>query len=150
MSNVSEQKHARATAADPVAESGGYPGEGLGLPRAGNGSIASLGRRLGAIFVDWILCTFIAAALIRPIQADLGYWTLVVFALQDCLLTALTGFTVGKRLLGIRVARLDGKMVGAWGLARTILLLFVIPALLQDRDQRGLHDRASNTAVIRI
>jgi len=110
-----------------------------------------MGRRVGALFIDWLLCTFIVVALIRPAKADVEYWTLLVFAAQDFLLTALTGFTVGKRLLGIRVVRLDGKMIGPlWGLLRTVLLLTVIPPLLHDRDTRGLHDRASNTAVVRI
>jgi len=129
----------------------GYPGEDLGLPESGPGSISSMTRRIGAIFIDWLLCTFIVVAIIRPARPDVEYWTLLVFAVQDYLLTALTGFTIGKRLLGIRVARLDGKMVGLlWGLVRTILVLTVIPTLLLNRDLRGLHDRASNTAVLRI
>ena len=74
-----------------------------------------------------------------------------MFGVQDYLLTALTGFTIGKRLLRIRVVRLDGTMVGLlWGLLRTLLLLTVVPTLLMNRDLRGLHDRASNTAVLRI
>ena len=129
----------------------GYPGQDLGLPETGAGSVATLARRVGALFIDWLLCTFIVVALIRPRQADVEYWTLLVFAAQDFLLTALTGFTIGKRLLGIRVARLDGKMVGPlWGLLRTVLLLTVIPPLLHDRDSRGLHDRAANTVVVRL
>ncbi len=128
-----------------------YPGEGLGLPETGAGSIASMGRRLGAIFIDWLLCTFIVVAIIRPARPDVEYWTLLLFGAQDYLLTALTGFTIGKRLLRIRVARLDGRMIGLiWGLVRTVLLLTVIPTLLMNRDLRGLHDRASNTAVLRI
>lgn len=110
-----------------------------------------MSRRIAAIFIDWLLCTLIVVALIRPARADVGAWTLLVFAAEDFLLTALTGLTIGKRLLGIRVVRLDGKMIGPlWGLLRTVLLLTVIPALLLNRDLRGLHDRASNTAVVRI
>jgi uncharacterized RDD family membrane protein YckC len=109
-----------------------------------------MGRRIGALFIDWFLCGFVVAALIRPPYWQVQYWTLGLFAVQDLMLTALTGFTVGKRLLRIRVARLDGKMIGGWGLVRTILLLCVIPPLLQDRDLRGLHDRASNTVVVQI
>ena len=46
------------------------------------------------------------------------------FAAEIWLLTALTGFTLGKRLLGIRVARLDGQPVGLLSaLIRTVLLL---------------------------
>jgi uncharacterized RDD family membrane protein YckC len=67
------------------------------------------------------------------------------------LLTALTGFTVGKRLTGIRVIRLDGRPVGLWwSLVRTVLLLTVIPPLVYDRDLRGLHDKAANTVVVRV
>ncbi|HVB43913.1 MAG TPA: RDD family protein [Streptosporangiaceae bacterium] len=128
----------------------GYPGADLGRPATGHGAIAGSGRRIGAIFIDWILCTFIVLALIRPSRASVEYWTLLVFGVQDYVLTALTGFTIGKRLLQIRVVRLDGKLVGlGWGLLRTVLLLLAVPALLVNRDLRGLHDRAANTAVVR-
>jgi uncharacterized RDD family membrane protein YckC len=79
------------------------------------------------------------------------FWTLPVFAAETYLLTALTGVTVGKRLLGIRVMRLGGGPAGfGWALVRTVLLLAVVPALVTDRDLRGLHDRAANTVVVRI
>jgi uncharacterized RDD family membrane protein YckC len=123
-----------------------YPGEKFGLPEGGPRSVASMGRRAGALLIDWVLCTLIAVALFHD-----QYWTLAVFAVQDYLLTALAGMTLGKRLAGIRVARLDGKPVGLlWGLVRTVLLLTVIPPLVTDRDLRGLHDRAANTIVIRL
>jgi uncharacterized RDD family membrane protein YckC len=111
-----------------------------------------MARRVGAIFIDWLLCGFVAAALVRPhTQLDIQLWTLAIFALQDYLLTALTGFTIGKRLLSIRVVRFNNKIVGlGWALVRTLLLLTVIPALIVDRDLRGLHDRAANTAVVRV
>ena len=86
-----------------------------------------------------------------PAISHLQTWTLVVFAVETYVLTALTGVTLGKRLVRIRVARLDGKPVGfVWSLVRTLLLLTVIPPLVTDRDLRGLHDRAANTIVIRI
>jgi uncharacterized RDD family membrane protein YckC len=123
-----------------------YPGERLGLPEQGSGSVATIGRRLLALLADWLLCMVIALAAFRS-----QFWTLPIFAAETYLLTALTGVTVGKRLLGIRVARLDGRPVGfGWGLVRTILLLTVVPPLVTDRDLRGLHDRAANTVVVRI
>ena len=123
-----------------------YPGEKFGLPQDGPRSVAGMGRRVGALLIDWVVCTLIAVAVFHD-----QYWTLVVFAVQDYLLTALAGMTLGKRLTGIRVARLDGKPVGLlWGLVRTVLLLTVIPPLVTDRDLRGLHDRAANTIVIRL
>ncbi len=123
-----------------------YPGERFGLPDDGPRSVAGMGRRLGALLIDWFACSLIAVAAFHD-----QYWALAVFAVEDYLLTALTGLTLGKRLCGIRVARLDGRPVGlGWGLVRTLLLLTVIPPLVTDRDLRGMHDRAANTIVIRI
>jgi uncharacterized RDD family membrane protein YckC len=123
-----------------------YPGERLGLPQSGPGSVAGIGRRLGALMIDWLMCTAIALAAFHN-----QYFTIVVFAVEIYVLVALTGFTVGKRLLSLRVVRLDGKPVGLlWSLVRTILFLAVVPPLVFDQDQRGLHDKAANTAVIRI
>jgi uncharacterized RDD family membrane protein YckC len=129
----------------------GYPGAGIGFPEAGRGAIAGMARRIGAIFIDWLACTFIVLALIRPTQVQVEYWTLAIFAAQDFLFTWLTGFTLGKLLLRIRVVSLGGGMIGpVWAFVRTLLLLCVIPPLLTDRDLRGLHDRAANTAVVRL
>jgi uncharacterized RDD family membrane protein YckC len=126
--------------------SSGYPGEELGLPADGAGSVSRMGRRALALCIDWLLSTLIALSIARS-----QYWTIVVFAAEIYLLTALTGFTVGKRLLGIRVVRLDGKPIGLlWSLVRTLLLLLVVPPLVTDSDLRGLHDRAANTVVIKI
>lgn len=122
-----------------------YPGEKFGLPEDGPRSVAGMGRRLLALLIDWLASTAVALAIFRS-----AGWTLVVFSVEVYLLTALTGFTLGKRVLGIRVARLDGKPVGfGWALVRTILLITVIPPLVTDRDLRGLHDRAANTIVLR-
>jgi len=109
-----------------------------------------MSRRVGALFVDWLICWVIVVVAIRPYQADVAYWTLALFAAQDYVFTSLTGFTVGKQLFRIGVIRLDGSRIGPiWGLVRTLLLLTVIPPLLSDRDLRGLHDRAANTVVVR-
>jgi uncharacterized RDD family membrane protein YckC len=126
-------------------EEDAFPGQRFGLPEKGRGSVASIGRRLLALLLDWLLCTLIALAVFHS-----RWWTLPIFAVETYLLTALTGFTVGKRLLGIRVVRIDGRPVGfIWALVRTLLLLAVVPALITDRDLRGLHDRAANTIVIK-
>ena len=123
-----------------------YPGERLGLPEQGPMSVARMGRRLGALLVDWLICSIIALAALHS-----QYWTIAVFAAEVYLLTALTGFTLGKRLAGIRVVRLDSKPVGfGWALVRTLLLLSVVAPLVTDGDLRGLHDRAANTVVVTI
>jgi len=122
-----------------------YPGQEFGLPETGSGSVSGIGRRLGALLIDWLLCEIIAVAAFGT-----QYLTIAVFAAEVWILTSLTGFTIGKRLLGIRVVRIDGRPVGfIWAFVRTLLFLCVIPPLVYDRDLRGLHDRASNTIVIR-
>jgi uncharacterized RDD family membrane protein YckC len=136
-----------------------YPGQRFGLPETGTGSIAGWSRRFGALLIDWFVCSLIAIAFIYHPSAGHAVdvfseprpWTPLVFGIQDFLLTATTGLTLGKRLLGLRVIRLDGKPVGfARAFARTVLLMLVLPALMMDRDLRGLQDKAANTAVVRI
>lgn len=123
-----------------------YPGRDLGLPEAGPGSVSGIGRRLGALIIDWLACTLISLAIFRT-----QTWTIVFFAAETWLLTSLTGLTLGKRLTGIRVARLDNRPVGlVAGLLRTVLLLLVVPPLVFDRDLRGLHDKAARTVVLRM
>ncbi len=136
---------AQQTAGVP-AKDATYPGKGLGLPEYGPMSVASMGRRLLALLVDWLLSMLIAYWLTHS-----QFWTIAVFAVEVYLLTAMAGTTVGKRLLGLRVIRPDGGPIGFWwALVRTVLLLAVIPPLLTDRDLRGLHDRAADTVVVRL
>ena len=123
-----------------------YPGQHLGLPERGPGSVSSMPRRVLALLIDWLLSMAIAYWLTHS-----QFWTIAVFAIETYLLTALGGSTVGKRLVGIRTVRIDGGPVGfGWALVRTGILLTVVPPLLTDRDLRGLHDRAANTIVVRI
>jgi hypothetical protein len=123
-----------------------YPGARFGLPEQGSRSVAGMGRRLLALLIDWLLCMVISLAAFRS-----QLWTLPIFAAETYLLTALTGLTIGKRLVNIRVASLGGGTVGfGWALVRTLLLLAVVPPLITDRDLRGLHDRAANTIVIKM
>ena len=124
----------------------GYPGQYLGLPERGPGSVASMPRRVAALFIDWLLSMLIAYWLTGS-----QFWTIAVFAVEVYVLTALGGSTVGKRLVGIRTVRIGGGPIGfGWALVRTAILLTVVPPLLTDRDLRALHDRASNTVVVRI
>jgi uncharacterized RDD family membrane protein YckC len=149
----------RASASNQrTADSEFYPGRQYGLPEFGRGSVAGWSRRFGALLIDWIACSVIAIAFFYHPQAGhvasvlthSRLWTLAVFGVEDWLLTAFTGFTIGKRLLGLRVVRLDGQPVGLpRAFARTLLLMLVVPAMMMDRDLRGLQDKAANTIVIR-
>jgi uncharacterized RDD family membrane protein YckC len=123
-------------------------------------SVAPMGRRLFALIIDWLLCALIVSSVTGHVlfgsAADPHYFTaqygtLALFVLEVYLLTAISGLTVGKRLLRIRAISTDGSAPGfKWAAVRTVLLLFVVPACLTDRDMRGLHDRAANTVVVRM
>jgi uncharacterized RDD family membrane protein YckC len=151
-SGQAEADSGQATAdSGPGPEQEAYyaPGQRFGLPEDGPGSVAGFGRRLLALIVDWVACEVIALAVFRT-HSQVQLWTLVLFAAEIWLLTGLTGYSLGKRLLGIRVARLDGKPVGLISsLIRTVLLLLIVPPLALDKDLRGLHDKAAGTIVIR-
>ena len=141
-----------------AADAAFYPGQHLGLPEFGRGSVAGWSRRFAALFIDWIACTVIAIAFfyhphpghMTDVFTQPRLWTPVLFAAQDFLLTALTGFTLGKRLLRLQVVRLDGRPVGLRALPRTLLLMLVVPALMMDRDLRGLQDKAAGTVVVQV
>jgi uncharacterized RDD family membrane protein YckC len=132
----------------------GFPGERLGLPKEGAGSAASYGKRVLALFIDWGLAWLAVLFLVRAFGWHVSPGSLLpvaVFGVEVWLLTGLLGLTAGKRMLGLRVVRLDGRPVGLlWSLVRTLLVLLVLPALVWDRDYRGLHDRAANTVVINV
>ncbi|GGY39864.1 RDD family protein [Streptomyces djakartensis] len=130
----------------------GYRGEQLGLPEEGPGSIARPGRRFAALAVDWGLSLLIAYGLItRSYNEAAQIWApLIMFALM-VLTVGTVGFTPGKRLCGLRVAALATGRVSPWRAAlRTVLLFLAIPALIWDRDGRGLHDRLAGTVEVRI
>ncbi|MFF4584385.1 RDD family protein [Streptomyces sp. NPDC000345] len=130
----------------------GYRGEQLGLPEEGPGSIARPGRRLGALAVDWGLCLLIAYSLITDgYTPSTSNWTLLVFLVVSLLTVGTLGFTPGKRLFGLRVVSVETGAVRPLGaLIRTVLLCLAIPALVWDRDGRGLHDRLARTVEVRI
>jgi uncharacterized RDD family membrane protein YckC len=130
----------------------GYRGEQLGLPQDGPNSIARPGRRLGALAVDWAMCVLIAYGLItNGYSQATSNWALGVFFVLSVLTVGTIGFTPGKRLFGIRVVALEtGTVNPVRALVRTILLCLAIPALVWDRDGRGLHDRLAKTVEVRI
>ncbi|GLX92539.1 RDD family protein [Herbidospora sp. NBRC 101105] len=128
-----------------------YPGQRLGLPEQGKGSIARFGRRLGALFIDWLICAWaISQGLLRLTGTDAALVTIGILALEYVLLVGTMGMTFGMRLLNIRVATLDGGQPSPKAvLIRTVLLILAVPALIFDKDQRGLHDRAAGTVVLK-
>lgn len=115
--------------------------------------MAGWSRRIVALFVDWFACLAIAGVLTEQFGWDtVGVSSLAVLVLfaEMSLLVGLLGTSLGHRLLGLRVARLDGRPVGIpSAMLRSLLLCLVIPPVVYDRDRRGLHDLASGTIVLR-
>lgn len=123
------------------------------MPERGPGSIARFGRRLAAVFVDWLICDLIAIGLLHYRFGDGGngaFKPLAVFVVMNLLLVGTLGSTIGHRLLGMRVLRLNGAVSGPLpALVRTLLLALVIPAVIWDRDTRGFHDKLAGTVLVR-
>ncbi len=114
---------------------------------AGTAGSARWGRRLIALAIDWLACVLIADTLL-PWESAL--MPLLVFGLEQVLLVGTIGFSLGHRLLGLRVQRAGGGLPGPLpALIRTALLLLVIPAVLTDGSGVGLHDRAAGTRILR-
>ncbi|MFB7633937.1 RDD family protein [Streptomyces sp. NPDC056149] len=139
-------------AAEDMGVDFGYRGQRLGLPEEGPGSIARVGRRFGALFIDWALCLLIAYGLLSGGKAQsTSNWALAVFAVMSVLTVGTIGCTPGKRLLGLRVVAEGGGRIGLLRVVlRTVLLVLVIPAVIWDRDGRGLHDRLGRAVQVRI
>ena len=132
-----------------------YRGEKIGLPRTGRGSLAPTGPRLGAYLVDAIASGLVAALFVHGgggVADRLpGTWSLVPFVLDYVVGLIVAGRTLGMYLFGLRVIRVseDVPVDPLRALARTALLILFIPALVFDRDNRGMHDRLTDTAVVR-
>ena len=132
----------------------GFPGERLGMPSDGPGSLAGLGRRTAALMTDWLIAyglvgLGLATGLVST--SFLATGVLLVWIVLGVVSVRLFGFTPGQYLLGLRVASVDNRAhVGSGrALARGLLIAFVIPALFTDGDGRGFHDRLTATAVVR-
>jgi uncharacterized RDD family membrane protein YckC len=133
-----------------------YRGERLGLPEDGPGSLASAGPRLGAFVVDAVASSLVAALFVHHGSGGLakqlpGSWSLIPLAIDYVLGMLVAGRTVGMYLFGLRIIRVDkNEAVNPWrAIVRTIALFLLIPAVVWDRDGRGLHDRYTDTAVVR-
>lgn len=134
-----------------------YPGERLGLPATGPRSIARPGRRIGALLIDYAAATIIAIGFFGydqfALPSEAGwrqFAPMMVFAVLQIVFIPTAGGSPGHRMLGMRVVRFGGGWVGPWRpIVRTLLLIVVVPAVIWDADQRGLHDKAAGTVLIR-
>ena len=138
----------------PTFQRGSARGGSLGLPADGPGSLASPGVRVGAFVIDAIVANLLAGLPylfgVRYGPGERGYAVYAAFLIMEFVLVSTAGATIGKQLCRIRVVRVDGaRLTWPWVLARTLLLGILIPAVIWDRDGRGLHDRAAGAITIR-
>ncbi|MEP6480118.1 MAG: RDD family protein [Rhodoglobus sp.] len=130
----------------PANTTSGWPGKQLGLPESGPRSVARLGRRIIALAIDWGTAVLISVAFFHY---D-GFATLAIFAIAQIVFLLTVNGSIGHLILGMRVVPIAGGYLGPWRpFARTVLLCLVIPAVIWDTDQRGMHDRLVGTVLVR-
>ncbi|WP_129669199.1 RDD family protein [Phytoactinopolyspora endophytica] len=123
------------------------------LPDSGPGSPATWARRFAALAIDWVLANIAAFILVGgeawEIGSGLTWLPLACWFGMVWLSTAFTGASMAQWMLRVRIVRLTGGRVGILNAAlRTGLILLVIPPIVADKDRRGLHDLATNTAAV--
>ena len=133
-----------------------YPGQRLGLPADGPGSVASQGKRLLGTLLDLIAATLIGGVVVlfdrhvSPFARGLA--GTVAYVLEVLALTTLTGQSIGMRLVHTKMLWRDGGNPPLrWALVRIVLTVLPVPyvlTLLLDADTRGLHDQAAGTVVV--
>ncbi len=142
--------------------------------RHGTASLAGLGMRCGAFLFDYIFTllipalTLVVAVYIKrrwqaPFAANvlvtIGYLaTAALIFFNFVYLYVLDGQSFGKRLIGIRVVRTDGKPIGyqtallrhfaGYPLSVLCLMLGALWALW-DSKQQGWHDKLAKTIVVK-
>ncbi|MDO4919813.1 RDD family protein [Kocuria sp.] len=127
-----------------------YPGRRLGRPPQGPGSVARFPARVVALLVDWALSVLVASVFLSAWNGS-GLMNLAVFFALSALMVGFFGRTPGHWLLGLQVQTMDGRPAGFGRAAvRSLLVCLVVPPLVVDEDQRGLHDRAVDTVLVRV
>lgn len=102
-----------------------------------------------ALVLDWLACLLVTRLVGASGEAE-AWVTLLVFFVEVSLFTALVGASFGQLLTRVAVVRLDGTPVNLLlAMVRTALICVVVPPVIYDRDQRGLHDLATGTVTIR-
>ncbi|MBB5791568.1 RDD family protein [Jiangella mangrovi] len=133
------------------------PATDVQLPERGPGSPGSWPRRIAALLLDWLAGNLVAFIVtggnsgVWDAQSDVFWLPLVCWYVLVVLSTTVSGGSLGQLMLGLRVAHLGGRRINLLVAAvRTLMIALVIPPLVFTRDGRGLHDLASNTAVVTI
>lgn len=131
-----------------------YPGESIGLPREGRGTLATWRARVAALIGDWAASMIVALLLFgQGVLTESGwrsFMILAVYFVEASILTTLTGSSFGQLIAGVGVVRVDGQPLGFWRpTLRTALKCLVIPAIVVGAERRALNDLMLGTVVVK-
>jgi len=115
----------------------------------------SLGRRFGAITLDWLASYLIAIVFFSGPGTFLERTThaatpaLIIFFTEYFLLIALQGASAGHRVFRMRIVNFEngGQPTILQALIRSLLMVIVITAITYDENGRGIHERISRTKI---
>jgi uncharacterized RDD family membrane protein YckC len=151
---ATRQPEKRSWLDGPPPRAVGYPGDRLGFPESGRGSVASQSEKLLAFLVDIVIAGIVTFLVVRPhTQHQYTVNNLVsdgVFVVLTAGALVMSGRTIGMRLLGLQVVRRDGKRMGWRSLPRQILCGLLLPAVIVNKDKRAIYDRLLNTVVVKV
>jgi uncharacterized RDD family membrane protein YckC len=119
---------------------------------------ASWGRRILALFIDWVASTLVVVAVVGPATyfepgSTAGWYPMVVYVVESTLLTWLIGGSFGKLVTRLRVVPANGRLHFINPLrilARQVAIVLVIPPLVFKADGRGLHDLLAGTCTVEL
>ena len=142
-----------ATRGAPEIPAEPYPGQRLGLPASGRGSLAGWRARVAALLLDWAASMAVAVGVFGTevvTGSDWQAWmTLATFFVESTLLVTVASGSFGQLICRIAVVRLDTKPVGLPRAAlRQALICLALPPLVIGPDRRGLQDLAATTVVV--
>jgi uncharacterized RDD family membrane protein YckC len=109
---------------------------------------ASLGRRFGALVIDWLLC--VGVSLFFAPMTRVGFIPVGILVLEYTFFIGLFTQTPGMRLLGLKCVSFatGGRLGIPRAFVRGVLLALVLPPILMDSQQRGLHDRLAGSVMV--
>ncbi len=130
-----------------------YPGQALGLPAEGRGSLASWRSRVAALVLDWAACMAVAVGFFGSAVLTGGGWRawmiLATFFVESTVLSWLMGGSFGQLICRIAIVRIDRQPLGvARAVLRAALVSLALPALVISADRRGLQDVAAGTVAV--
>ncbi len=109
-----------------------------------------MARRLLALMIDWILCLLASGIFGGPTKSP---WAApLILVVIYTFFVGFFGQTPGMWLTRIRCVDVrNGGLLGVGrSFLRAIVLATLLPALVVDSDQRGLHDRLADSMIIQV